>query len=69
VSATYTFQSSAGTTTIPVSFTSGTFSGLDQSQWFGTAASLSTGGAFSLTATFPCTGCSSISGVQVTLAN
>ncbi|MEI9975912.1 MAG: hypothetical protein WDO73_29935 [Ignavibacteriota bacterium] len=42
---------------------------MDQSQWFGTAPSLPTGGAFSLTATFPCTGCSSITGVQVTLAN
>jgi len=67
--ATYNFQSSAGPTTVQVSFTSGTFSGMDQSQWFGTAASLPTGGAFSLTTTFPCTGCNLISGVQVTLGN
>jgi hypothetical protein len=70
--ATYNFQSSAGPTTVQVSYTSGTsgtFSGMDQSQWFGTAASLPTGGAFSLTTTFPCTGCNLISGVQVTLGN
>lgn len=68
-SATYTFQSSSGPNTVTVSFTSGTFSGMDQSLWFGTAASLATGGAFSLSATFPCTGCSAITGVQVALAN
>ena len=66
--ATYNFNS-ATPVTVPVSFTSGPFSGMDQTQWFGTSASLPTGGAFSLTATFPCTGCSAISGVSVTLAN
>jgi hypothetical protein len=67
-SASYVF-SSANPASVSVSFTSGAFSGMDQSQWFGTAASLPTGGAFSLSATFPCTGCSAITGVQVTLAN
>ena len=68
--ATYSFSSSSGSPiTVTVSFTSGSFAGMDQSQWFGTAASLATGGAFSLTATFPCTNCSSITGVQVTLSN
>ena len=66
--ATYTFNS-ATPVTVPVSFTSGAFSGIDQSLWFGTAASLPTGGAFSMTTTFPCTGCSAITGVSVTLAN
>ena len=66
----YTFNSSSGSPiTITVSFTSGSFAGMDQSQWFGTAASLATGGAFSLSATFPCTNCSLITGVQVTLSN
>jgi hypothetical protein len=65
----YVFNSSGTPITIPVSFSSGTFAGMDQTLWFGTAPSLTTGGAFSLTATFPCTNCSNISGVQVTAAN
>jgi len=65
--ATYVFN--PGAITVSVSFTSGSFAGVDQSQWFATPASLATGGAFSLSATFPCTNCSAITGVQVTLSN
>jgi hypothetical protein len=65
--ATFTFN--PGGMAVPVSFTSGTFSGDDQSQWFGKAASLATGGSFSLSATFSCTNCSALTGVQVALTN
>ena len=65
--ATYVFN--PGAMAVSVSFTSGSFAGLDQSQWFATPASLATGGGFSLSATFPCTNCSAITGVQVTLSN
>jgi hypothetical protein len=58
-----------GAIAVSVSFTSGAFAGYDQSQWFATTPSLATGGAFSLSATFPCTNCSSLTGVQVTLTN
>jgi hypothetical protein len=58
-----------GAVSVSVSFTSGTFNGDDQSQWFATTASLATGGAFSLSATFPCTNCSALTGVQVTMTN
>jgi hypothetical protein len=58
-----------GAIAVSVSFTSGSFSGDDQSQWFATPASLATGGAFSLSATFPCTNCSALTGVQVTVSN
>jgi hypothetical protein len=64
---TYVFN--PGAISVPVSFTSGAFNGYDQSQWFATTPSLATGGAFSLSATFPCTNCSSLTGVQVTLTN
>ena len=58
-----------GAIAVSVSFTSGSFAGYDQSQWFALPASLATGGAFSLSATFPCTNCSALTGVQVTLSN
>jgi hypothetical protein len=58
-----------GAITVSVSFTSGSFAGYDQSQWFATTASQATGGAFSLSATFPCANCSALTGVQVTLSN
>jgi hypothetical protein len=58
-----------GAIAVSVSFTSGAFAGYDQSQWFATSPSLATGGAFSLSATFPCTNCSALTGVQVTLTN
>jgi hypothetical protein len=64
---TYVFN--PGAISVPVSFTSGAFNGYDQSQWFATTPSQATGGAFSLSATFPCTNCSSLTGVQVTLTN
>ena len=68
--ATYVFNpGSSQPLTVSVSFTSGSFAGDDQSQWFGTAASLATGGSFSLSASFPCTNCSALTGVQVTLTN
>jgi hypothetical protein len=67
--ATYTFNpGSSPAITSSVSFTSGTFAGSDQ-QWFTTAPSLALGGAFSLTATFSCTSCSSLTSVQVSLTN
>ena len=55
--------------TSSVSFSSGSFAGADQSQWFGTPASLATGGSFSLSVTFSCTNCSALNAVQVTLSN
>jgi hypothetical protein len=55
--------------TSSVSFSSGSFAGADQTQWFGTPASLPTGGSFSLSVTFPCTNCSALTAVQVTLTN
>ncbi len=58
-----------GAIAVSVSFTSGSFNGYDQSQWFALPASQATGGAFSLSATFPCTNCSALTGVQVTLSN
>ena len=59
--ATYVFNpGSSQPLTVSVSFTSGSFAGDDQSQWFGTAASLATGGSFSLSASFPCTNCSAL---------
>jgi filamentous hemagglutinin len=68
--ATYVFNSSSSQPiTASVSFTSGSFAAMDQSQWFGTPASLATGGSFSLSATFSCTNCSALTGVQVTLSN
>jgi hypothetical protein len=68
--ATYSFSSGSGQPmTVPLSFTSGSFAGDDQSQWFGTAASLATGGSFSLSATFSCTNCSALTSVQVALTN
>ena len=68
--ATYVFNpSSSQPITASVSFTSGSFAAMDQSQWFGTPASLATGGSFSLSATFSCTNCSALTGVQVTLSN
>jgi len=70
VGANYVFNpGSSQQITVSVSFTSGAYAGDDQSQWFATQASLATGGSFSLSATFPCTDCSSLSGVQVTLSN
>ncbi len=68
--ATYVFNpGSSQATTVSAPFTSGPFAGDDQSQWFGTTASLATGGSFSLALTFPCTNCSAVTGVQVTLTN
>ena len=68
--ATYVFNpGSSQPMTATVSFTSGPFAGDDQSQWFGTPASLATGGSFSLSATFSCSNCSALTGVQVTLTN
>jgi hypothetical protein len=68
--ATYVFNpGSSQPITATVSFTSGSLAGDDQSQWFATPASLTTGGSFSLTATFSCTNCSALTGVQVTLSN
>ena len=68
--ATYVFNpGSSQPITATVSFTSGPFGGADQSQWFGTPASLATGGSFSLSATFSCTNCSALTAVQVTFTN
>jgi hypothetical protein len=68
--ATYVFNpGSSQPITATVSFTSGPFAGADQSQWFGTPASLATGGSFSLSATFSCTNCSALTAVQVTFTN
>jgi hypothetical protein len=61
--------SSGQPVTSSVSFTSGSFAGADQTQWFGTPASLPTGGSFSLSVTFACTNCSALNAVQVTLTN
>jgi hypothetical protein len=67
---TYVFNPASGQPiTVSLSFTSGPYSGYDQSQWFGTPASQTTGGAFSLNTTFPCNDCTAISAVQVTLTN
>ncbi len=66
-SATFTFNSASGQVSAPpLSFTSGLFLNADQS-WFSQAASFATGGAFSMTVVFPCTSCSSFTGVQVSL--
>lgn len=61
--------SSGQPVTSSVSFTSGSFAGADQTQWFGTPASLPTGGSFSLSVTFSCTNCSALNAVQVTVTN
>jgi len=67
---TCTFASNAGQPiTTSVSFLSGSFAGMDQTQWFATPASVATGGSFSLSVTFPCTNCSALTGVQVALSN
>jgi hypothetical protein len=68
--ATYVFNPSSGQPiTASVSFSSGTYAGMDQSQWFGTQPSQATGGSFSLSATFDCTNCSALTEVQVRLSN
>ncbi len=66
-SATFVFTAAAGATlqgsTVPVSF-----NGKDQSEWFGTPASLSAGGTFSLSLPFAYTGDpSALGSVSVTL--
>jgi hypothetical protein len=67
--ATYTFNpSSSQPITTTLSFTSGTYAGVDQ-QWFTTATSLAGGGGFTLTATFSCSNCNLLTAAQVALTN